>query len=102
MNRPVISIIVPVYNVAPFLSRCLDSLVGQTYENLEIICVDDGSTDGSAAILDACAAKDSRIKVIHQENAGVSVARNRGLDAATGEFVTFVDADDWLEPDADE
>lgn len=99
-NSPLLSVIVPVYNTAPFLTRCLESLIQQTYRNLEIICVNDGSTDGSAAILDEYAAKDSRIKVIHQENAGVSVARNRGLDAATGEFVTFVDADDWLEPDS--
>lgn len=76
----------------------MDSLLGQTYRNLEIICVNDGSTDGSAVILEAYAAKDTRIKVIHQENAGVSVARNRGLDAATGAFVSFVDADDWVEP----
>lgn len=96
-ERGRLSIIVPVYNTAAFLPRCLESLIGQTYRNLEIICVDDGSTDGSAAILDEYAAKDVRIKVIHQENAGVSAARNRGLDAATGELVAFVDADDWLE-----
>lgn len=95
-----LSVIVPVYNAEPFLPRCLESLIHQTYRNLEIICVNDGSTDGSAAILDEYAAKDSRIKVIHQKNAGVSVARNQGLDAATGEFLTFVDADDWVEPDA--
>ena len=94
-----LSIIVPVYNSAHFLPRCLDSICTQTYRNLEIICVNDGSTDGSAAILDEYAARDARIKVIHQENAGVSVARNAGLDTATGEYVTFVDADDWLEPD---
>lgn len=95
-----LSVIVPVYNTAPFLSGCLDSLLGQTYRNLEIICVNDGSTDASAAILDAYAAKDSRIKVIHQENAGVSAARNRGIDVAKGDLITFVDGDDWLEPDA--
>lgn len=93
-----LSVIVPVYNAARYLRRCLDSLLGQTYRELEIICVNDGSTDDSAAILDAYAAKDARIQVIHQGNAGVSAARNRGLDAATGEFVTFVDADDWVEP----
>lgn len=97
MQDPLLSVIVPVYNAAPWLQRCLDSMVGQTYRNLEIICVNDGSADGSAAILDEYAAKDARIKVIHQENAGVSAARNAGLDAATGEFVTFVDADDWVE-----
>lgn len=95
-----LSIIVPVYNTEAWLPRCLESLVGQTYRQLEIICVNDGSTDCSAAILDAYAAKDDRIKVIHQENAGVSAARNRGLDVATGEYVTFVDADDWVELDA--
>jgi glycosyltransferase involved in cell wall biosynthesis len=97
---PMMSVIVPVYNTAPWLPRCLESLAGQTYRNLEIICVDDGSTDGSAAILDEYAARDARIKVIHQENAGVSAARNRGLEAATGEYVTFVDGDDWIEEDA--
>lgn len=99
-DPPMLSVIVPVYNAESFLSRCLDSLLRQTYPHLEIICVNDGSTDGSAVILDEYAAKDSRVKVMHQENAGVSVARNRGLDAATGEFATFVDADDWVEPDA--
>lgn len=95
-----LSVIVPVYNVAAFLPRCLESLIHQTHRNMEIICVNDGSTDGSASILDEYAAKDTRIKVIHQKNAGVSVARNRGLDAATGEFLTFVDADDWVEPES--
>lgn len=94
---PLISVIVPVYNAASFLSRCMDSLVHQTYSNLEIICVNDGSKDNSADILDEYAARDSRVKVIHQENKGVSVARNTGMDAATGEFVSFVDADDWIE-----
>ena len=89
-----ISVIVPVYNVEAFLPRCLDSIVEQTYSNLEIICVNDGSTDASGSILDEYASRDTRIKVIHQENAGVSVARNRGLDAASGEYVTFVDGDD--------
>lgn len=95
-----VSVIVPVYNTAPWLRKCLDSIINQTYRNLEIICVNDGSTDDSASILDAYAAKDARIKVIHQGNAGVSVARNRGVDIAAGEYVTFVDSDDWLEPDA--
>ena len=95
-----LTVIIPVYNVAAFLPRCLDSLVGQTYRHLEIICVNDGSTDGSAAVLDEYAAKEARIKVIHQENAGVSFARNRGLDVATGEYVAYVDADDWLESEA--
>lgn len=93
-----LSIIVPVYNAAGLLRTCLQSLTHQTLQDLEIICVDDGSTDASLAVLQEHAAKDTRIKVIHQANAGVSVARNRGLDAATGEYVTFVDADDWVEP----
>ncbi len=93
-----LSIIVPVYNAAGWLRTCLQSLTHQTLQDLEIICVDDGSTDASLAVLQEHAAKDTRIKVIHQANAGVSVARNRGLDAATGEYVTFVDADDWVEP----
>ena len=95
-----LSVIVPIYNAAAFLPRCLESLIGLTYRDLEIICVDDGSTDASGTILDEFAARDSRIKVIHQKNAGVSAARNAGLDAATGEYVTFVDADDWVERDA--
>lgn len=95
-----LTVIVPVYNVERFLPRCLESICNQTYRNLEIICVDDGSVDNSGAILDEYAARDPRIKVIHQKNAGVSAARNAGLDAAAGEFVTFVDSDDWLEPDA--
>ena len=93
-----LSVIVPVYNTAPFLPGCLDSLLGQIYRNLEIICVNDGSTDDSAAILDAYAAKDARIQVIHQKNAGVSAARNRGIEVAKGDWITFVDGDDWLEP----
>ena len=94
-----VSVIVPVYNTAPWLRKCLDSIINQTYRNLEIICVNDGSTDDSASILDEYAAKDARIKVIHQANAGVSVARNKGLDIAVGEYVSFVDSDDWLEPE---
>ena len=98
MAERALSIIIPVYNAAAFIPRCLDSLLAQSYGKLQLICVNDGSTDGSASVLDVYAANDSRIKGIHQENAGVCAARNRGLDAATGEFVTFVDADDWVEP----
>ena len=100
MKPPLLSIVVPVYNVAVWLPKSLDSLVKQSYQNLEIICIDDGSTDASWEILQRYAEKDCRIKAIHQENAGVSAARNAGLDVATGEFVTFVDADDWLESEA--
>lgn len=98
MQMPLISIIVPVYNTAPWLRRCLDSICAQTYQNLEILCVNDGSTDNSAEILAEYAAKDSRIKVITQENAGLSAARNTALAHATGEWVTGVDSDDYLAP----
>lgn len=97
--NPVVSIIVPVYNVEKYLSQCIESIVAQSYQDLEIILVDDGSTDSSGAIADQYAQKDLRIKVIHKKNAKVSAARNSGLDAATGEWVCFADADDYLEPD---
>lgn len=94
-----VSVIVPVYNVAKYLRHCIDSLVGQTLRDIEIICVDDGSTDGSSVILDEYAAKDPRVRVIHQANAGAGAARNAGLDAATGEFLFFCDPDDWMRED---
>lgn len=94
------SVIVPVYNVAPYLRESLNSLVAQTFSGWEAICVDDGSTDGSAAILDEYAAQDSRIKVLRQENSGVSAARNRGLEVAKGDYLWFVDGDDVVAPDA--
>ena len=97
-HRGRISVIVPVYNVELYLSRCVDSLLRQTYGELEIILVDDGSTDGSGTICDTYAGQDSRVNVIHQENGGVSAARNAGLAEATGTYVAFVDSDDWLEP----
>ena len=97
---PLISVIIPVYNPGKYLQPCLDSVVNQTYQNLEIILIDDGSTDGSAAVCDAYAAKDARIKCIHQENAGVSAARNRGLEHATGDYYSFPDSDDYLEPES--
>lgn len=93
-----ISVIVPVYNTAPWLRRCLDSICTQSYRNLEILCVNDGSTDNSAEILEEYAAKDSRIKVFTQENAGLSAARNTALKHASGEWVTGVDSDDTLCP----
>ncbi len=99
MKEPKISVIVPVYKVEPYLRKCLDSIVNQTYRNLEIILVDDGSPDNCGAICDEYAAGDGRIRVIHQENGGVSSARNAGLSAATGEWVGWVDSDDWIEPD---
>ena len=95
-----VSIIVPVYNTGEYLAPCIESLTSQTYSNLEIILVDDGSTDGSGAVCDEFARRDDRVKVIHQKNAGVSAARNAGLDAASGAYLTFVDADDGLVPEA--
>jgi len=92
-----ISVIIPVYNVASYLNQCLDSVINQTYTNLEIIVVDDGSTDKSGDICDEYAKKDKRIKVIHQTNGGLSSARNTGMDIATGYFLAFVDSDDWLD-----
>lgn len=96
-NKGQVSVIVPVYNVEKYLSECVDSLLNQTYQNFEIILVDDGSKDGSSDICDAYGAKDNRIRSIHKENGGASTARNVGLDIATGEFVFFLDSDDWLE-----
>ena len=96
---PFFSIIIPVYNVAPYLRECLDSVLAQTFTDWEAICVDDGSTDGSGAILDEYAAKDNRFRVIHQQNAGVSVARNTALSRIRGEWFLFLDGDDRLRPD---
>ena len=94
-----ISVIVPIYKVEPYLDRCVQSIVEQTYQNLEIILVDDGSPDNCPAMCDAWAAKDSRIKVIHKENGGLSDARNAGMDVAIGEYIAFVDSDDWVSAD---
>ena len=94
-----ISVIVPVYNGEKLLPKCMESLLGQTWQDFEIILVDDGSRDGSGVLCDRYAANDSRVRVIHQENQGVSRARNAGLDAATGKYVAFVDADDYVELD---
>ena len=98
-TKPEVSIIVPLYNVEPYLRRCVDSLINQTLQNIEIILVDDGSTDGCGVICDKYAAKDTRIHVVHQENAGLSEARNAGIDRARADFLMFVDSDDWVEPD---
>lgn len=97
-GQPLISIIVPVYNMEDCLSRCIDSIICQTHENLEIILINDGSADKSGEICDNYAKHDRRIRVIHQQNAGVSSARNAGLDIAQGEWVGFVDSDDWIDP----
>lgn len=97
MNEPLISVIVPVYKVEQYLDKCINSIVNQTYKNLEIILVDDGSPDKCPQICDEWSKKDSRIVVIHKENGGLSYARNVGLDIATGEFISFVDSDDWID-----
>lgn len=99
-TEPLISVIVPVYNVAPYLELALDSIRYQSYQNLEIILINDGSTDDSESICKDIASQDERFRYIYQENAGASVARNRGLDLASGEYITFVDSDDWLERNA--
>ena len=98
-NKDLISVIIPIYNVDKYLSRCIDSVINQTYKNLEIILVDDGSTDNSGKICDEYALKDTRIKVIHKQNGGVSSARNVGLDIAKGEYIGFIDSDDYIESD---
>ena len=97
--RSLISIIVPVYNVEAWVGRCIDSLLAQTHTDLQILLVDDGSTDRSGEICDRYAEKDSRIRVLHRSNSGVSDARNAGIAAASGDYVTLVDSDDWLHPD---
>ena len=99
MDAPLISVIVPVYKVEKYLDRCVQSIVDQTYRNLEIILVDDGSPDNCPAMCDAWAAKDSRIKVLHKENGGLSDARNAGMAVATGFYMGFVDSDDYIAPE---
>lgn len=96
-NQALISVIIPVYNVEEYLRECVDSVINQTYKNIEILLIDDGSTDSSGRICDEYAAKDERIRVIHQENAGPSKTRNTGLDNAGGKFIYFVDSDDYIE-----
>lgn len=93
---PLVSVIVPVYKVEEYLNRCVDSILAQTYQNLEIILVDDGSPDNCGKICDQYAEKDNRIRVIHKENGGVSSARNKGIEVAQGEFITFIDSDDYI------
>ena len=93
-----VSVIVPVYRVEELLRRCVDSILAQTHQNLEVILVDDGSPDGCGPICDEYALTDRRVLVIHQDNGGLSAARNAGLDAAHGDYIAFVDADDWIDP----
>ncbi|MBX4269008.1 glycosyltransferase [Clostridium estertheticum] len=99
MNNPLISIIVPIYNVEVYIRNCVDSILGQSYENLEIILVDDGSPDKCGDICDEYRSKDKRIKVIHKKNGGLSSARNAGIDIASGDYLGFIDSDDWIESD---
>ena len=94
-----VSIILPVYNGEAHLEQCIRSVLAQTIEDIQLILINDGSVDGTAGICDRYAAEDRRVMVIHQENAGVSAARNEGLQAATGEYIGFVDADDWIDVD---
>lgn len=96
---PAISVIVPIYNVEKYLTRCVESLLSQTLENIEIILINDGSTDGSGAMADEFAAQDKRIRVIHQKNVGLGLTRNVGLEVARGEYIGFVDSDDWVRPE---
>ena len=99
MNNPLVSVIVPVYNTESFLRKCLDSIINQTYTNFEAVLVDDGSTDRSGAICDEYALKDDRLKVIHQENQGVTMARIVGFDNCRGELIAFIDSDDYVSSD---
>ena len=94
-----ISVIIPVYNVEPYLRQCVDSVLSQTYQNIEIILVDDGSTDSSGIICDDYAHKHNNLKVIHKKNAGLSEARNSGLEVANGSYIAFIDSDDWISKD---
>lgn len=96
-KKPLISVIVPVYNVEKYLNKCIDSIISQTYENLEILIVNDGSTDNSGKICEEYAKNDKRIKIIHQKNGGLSAARNTGIKNSTGEYIGFVDSDDWID-----
>lgn len=94
-----VSFIVPVYNVEPYIAKCIESILSQTHKNLEIICINDGSTDRSLAILESFCKRDSRVKVVTEKNSGVSTARNAGIDIATGDYICFADADDYVMPD---
>ena len=96
MKIPKISVIIPVYNAESFLCRCVDSILAQTYSNFEILLINDGSSDSSSTICDKYALKDCRIKVFHKDNGGVSETRNVGINNASGEWITFVDSDDWI------
>ena len=95
-----VSIIIPVYNVEKYIEECITSCLNQSYEEIEVIAIDDGSKDNSGKILDKITFKNKRLKVIHEKNSGVSATRNKGINEASGDYITFVDADDYLAPDA--
>ncbi|MBQ8784417.1 MAG: glycosyltransferase family 2 protein [Alphaproteobacteria bacterium] len=95
-----VTVVIPVYNVEKYLEQCLDSVINQTYKDIEIICINDGSTDNSITILEKYALSDNRIKIISQTNQGISAARNAGIKVATGKYITFLDSDDFLSRDA--
>lgn len=100
INKEILfSVVVPVYNVKPFLSRCIDSILGQTYKNFELILIDDGSTDGSSDLCDSYLKKDSRVHVVHKNNGGLVSARNTGLHLALGKYIIYIDSDDWVNND---
>ncbi|MGE4398248.1 MAG: glycosyltransferase [Campylobacterales bacterium] len=96
---PLISVILPVYNVEKYLKKCTESIINQTYENIEIVCIDDGSTDSSGAILDELASKEHRMRVVHQKNMGLMGVRTRGIAEAKGDYIAFIDGDDYVAPD---
>ena len=98
-DKPLITVIVPIYNIEEYLPRCVRSIMAQTYGNLEILLVDDGSTDGTGQLCDRLGQEDSRIRVLHKENGGSSSARNLALETARGKYVGFVDSDDYIDPD---
>ena len=97
-DEPLVSVVVPVFNAEKHLGQALDSLLAQTHGNLEVICVDDGSTDGTPQLLADYASRDGRVRIFNQENAGPGVARNRGIERARGDYLYFLDADDWCDP----
>ena len=99
IEQPIISVIVPIYNVEQYLPKCIDSIMSQSFTNIEILLVDDGSPDNCGRICDDYALRDSRVRVFHKTNGGVSSARNYGIEKAMGKYLTFIDSDDWIESD---
>lgn len=98
MNQPLVTIIIPAYNAASYLCRAIDSLLAQTWKQLEVLVIDDGSTDATGTIADEYAARDDRVRVVHKANGGVAAARNTGLEEARGDLIGFTDSDDWVQP----